>query len=249
MADPAPTPGDPFAHRRGEPRTFIAFWVALLLASIAITLGGVGMLGLLATDVYRPAARRLLLIVMVGCVVLWPMLRLSQTPPRRPAGAFLVDAIAVLVPLQAIIWPQSFPWMAAWPWEVSACVALWFAAWTLAAAAGLTWFFAGGRTACARWVMMTLFVSIAVGGLLTAAVRAAGDLDAESLRSFDGWMMTSPVTGVWELTEDRTWTGDAARVTSMHWWAVGVAWMVTTLAWVGAIVRSRKIPVTTPGPA
>jgi hypothetical protein len=73
-------------------------------------------------------------------------------------------------------------------------------------------------------------------------------LDAETLRSFDGWMMTSPVTGVWELTEDRTWTGDAARVTTMHWWAVGVAWTATAIAWGCAIVRSRTLPPQPPGP-
>jgi hypothetical protein len=218
----------------------MALWVVLLLCAIAITLGGVGVLGLLATDVYRPAARRLLAIVMVGCVVLWPMLRLSQTPPQRAVGAFVVDALAVLVPLQAIIWPQSFPWMAAWPWSVSACVALWFAAWTACVAGGLAWFFAHGRPACPRWVMMTLFVAVAVGGLLAAAVRASGDFDADSVRSFDAWMMASPVTGVWELTQDRTWTGDAARVSASHWGALGGAWVIASGAWGAACARMKQ---------
>ncbi|MFO0833137.1 MAG: hypothetical protein U0637_14995 [Phycisphaerales bacterium] len=231
------TPADQFAHRRGEPRTFIALWVVLLLASIAVTLGGVGMLGLLATDVYRPAARRLLIMIMVGSIVLWPMLRLSQIAPRRPARAFVVDALAVLVPIQAIIWPQSFPWMAAWPWEVSACVALWFAAWAVAIAGMLTWFFSGRRPACAPWALMVFFVSLAMGGVVAAAARPATDLDAEGLRTFDGWMMVSPVTGVWELTEDRAWTGLAAQVTSGHWWAVGWAWTFALVCWV--LARSR----------
>ncbi len=233
-------PHDPFAHRRGEPRTFIALWVALLLASIAITLGGVGMLGLLATDVYRPAARRLLVIIMVACVVLWPMLRLSQTPPRRPARAFLVDALAILVPLQAIVWPQSLPWMAAWPVEVSACIALWFVGCALVVAGGLAWFFAGERPVCPPWAMMTLFVAVALAGVIACAVRPAAELDGDPQRSLDVWMMASPVTGVWEVTEDRGWSGDAARVSAGHWWAVGAVFLLAAGAWGACLVRRGR---------
>lgn len=224
---------DPYAHRRGEPRTFIALWVVLLFATIAVTLGSVGMLGLLATDVYRPAARRSLVIIMVACVVLWPTLRLSQTPPPRPARAFAVDSLAVLVPLQAMIWPQSLPWMAAWPCAVSACVAAWFAAWTLAVGGGLAWYFARGEPAYPRWVMMTLVVAVSVSGVLACAMRPAWDLDADPQRSADLWMMTSPITGVWELTQDRSWTGDAARVSRGHWWSVGGALVLALAAWCG----------------
>src|ERR1043166_1453153 len=116
-ASPAPeasaTPGeppvrplvpDPWAHRRGEPRTFAALWLLFLFAATILSVGAVGIFGLMSTDVYRPAARVMLEIVAIGVVVLWPMVRLSQAAPAFPLRAMLGDAVVVLVPAQAVIW-------------------------------------------------------------------------------------------------------------------------------------------------
>src|SRR5262245_56761146 len=73
-------PPAPWSHRRGEPRTFAAIWLLFLFAATILSVGAVGLFGLVSTDVYRPAARVMLEIVTVGVVILWPMVRLSQEP-------------------------------------------------------------------------------------------------------------------------------------------------------------------------
>src|SRR5882724_1214791 len=91
---------DPWAHRRGEPRTFAAIWILFVFMATVVTIGAVGVFGILSTDVYRPAARGLLEIVTVGIVVLWPMVRLSQEAPAHPFKAMLVDLLVVVLPAQ-----------------------------------------------------------------------------------------------------------------------------------------------------
>ncbi len=235
----SPRPPDPYAHRRGEPRTFIALWIILLFSAIAMTLGGVGMLGLLSAEVYRPAAQRLLVMVMAAIVIIWPMIRLSQDAPAHPARAFLVDAIAVLVPVQAIVWPQSLPWMAAWPLQVTACLTLWIASWTLAVAGLLTWCFARGdaRRFLPRWAAMCAIVAICLTAPLIEAFRRVSDADANP--DIDFWLLASPLTAVLDITADRSWSGQAARVSPAHWWGTATVAGVALFLWVCAWLRSR----------
>src|SRR5262245_41002258 len=105
-------PSDPWAHRRGEPRTLAALWLLFLFAATILSVGAVGLFGLVSTDVYRPAARVMLEIVTIGVVVLWPMVRLSQEAPKFPLRAMLGDCLVILLPTQAVIWPQALTWMA-----------------------------------------------------------------------------------------------------------------------------------------
>ncbi len=57
-------------------------WALYLMLAMMGSLLPAMTLGRFDPDVFRPAARILAAVIMVGLVVLWPMLRLSQ----RPAG-------------------------------------------------------------------------------------------------------------------------------------------------------------------
>lgn len=216
---------DPYAHRRGEPRTFAAAWVAYLFGGLAATLLGVGSLGLVATDVYRAAARMIVAITVVAIWIFWPMLRLSQERPGRVVSAFGADWVLVVLPAWAIVWPQTFAWMAAWPAGVCLGLSLLMSGWAAWAAAIMTWYF--GRAglaeepAPARWVVMLGMVLVTVAGPgLSIAVRgllggAGGEGGGDP--SVDWLMMSSPVGGAMAIVADKSDMGEAAVMTGGQW--------------------------------
>ncbi len=231
---------DPYAHRRGEPRTFAAAWVAYLFGGLAATLLGVGSLGLVATDVYRAAARMIVAITIVAIWVFWPMLRLSQERPSRVVSAFGADWVLVVMPAWAIIWPQTFAWMAAWSAEVCLGLSLLMSGWAAWGAAIMTWYF--GRVGLdeqprpARWVMMlTLVVVMVVGPGLSVAVRGLG-----GQMGFDWLLMSSPVGGAMAIVADKSEIGAAAAMSSEQWVFTLVLLASGLLAWGLSALSARE---------
>jgi hypothetical protein len=236
-------PPDPWAHRRGEPRTFAAVWLLFLFAATILSVGAVGIFGLVSTDVYRPAARAMLEIIAVGVVILWPMVRLSQEAPKHPMRSLLSDALVVLIPAQAVIWPQALTWMAGWPTNVVAAVAALIAGWGLliaglvaiyfnrspsAHAEGVASLRAGGGSSHAplpRWAMMSLIILLVAAGPLVLALRP------QSPKPSADWLMSSPLTAVYELTRDRSWTGQSAAIDQRHRVALWLLWLAAAGVW------------------
>lgn len=237
----APTPGaaDPWSHRRGEPRTFAALWILILLASVALTLGGVGLTGLLSQDTYRPAARALIVVVAVCLSLLWPMIRLSQQPPARPRTAFLADALLVLAPIPAVLAPQGFSWMAHWPWGTCGCLLLWFAAWVFLEAALLVVYFERLAPRMPRWVAMTGLAVVASGAPLAMALGPRDSSDAGRGSTFVALMMFSPVSGAAEICADRSWAGKSAMTAPGHWRSVALVLGLAAGGWTVALTRPR----------
>jgi hypothetical protein len=122
---------DKWAHRRGEPRVYAFFWTLYLLGATLMGFMALGFVGGITAEVYRPIARGIIITVMVGAVILWPMTRLSQAMPTRGgARAVRADMIVMLVPLQAVVWPQAIL-PAGWtPLSIGALAAM-SAAWTI----------------------------------------------------------------------------------------------------------------------
>jgi hypothetical protein len=232
---------DPWAHRRGEPRTFAAIWLLFLFASTILSVGAVGIFGMMTRDgydVYRPAARIMLEAVTVGVVILWPMVRLSQQAPERPFKAMAMDALVVLGPAQAVIWPQALSWMAGWPLEVVGMAAGLLTGWGVLVAGLLAFYFgkcgvprgesrAHEQAFVPRWAMMALIVLlVGIGPVLVALspqISGAGP-------SVD-WLMTSPLTGIYEVTRDRPWTGQSAAIDERHRMAVWIVWLAAAGVW------------------
>lgn len=230
---------DPYAHRRGEPRTFAAAWVAYLFGGLAITLFGVGSLGLVATDVYRAAARMIVAITVVAVWIFWPMLRLSQERPSRVVWAFGADWVLVVLPAWAIVWPQTFAWMAAWPPAVCLGLSLLISGWAAWVAAIMTWYFGRveleGTPRPARWVMMLAFVLLAVAGpLLSLVVRTLG-----GSMPFDWLVMSSPVGGAMAVVADQSEVGAAAAMSDEQWVFTLVLLASGLFAWGLAALTAR----------
>lgn len=223
-----PPRGRSWAHRRGEPRIFAFFWTLYMLLA---TIGAFWSIGApTAQDAMslRPAARTVLAAITIGIAVLWPMLRLSQ-PERHPTLRWALrsvgqDLFVLLVPAQAVIWPQIA--MAGWPVGVVGALACGLTAWGFLLGAVLV--IAYVTPHLSRWWWMLLFVVIAGVGPLVALGPARGVGDQSD---FGWWWMTSPVTTGFEITRDRPWTGASAAVSSGHWGAIGGVALAAGLAW------------------
>jgi hypothetical protein len=226
-----PPTNDPWKHRRGEPRTFAAAWLLYMCAALVITLGAGGALGLVGPEVYRPLARSLVLVLACSIWIVWPMLRLSQAAPRHPRRSFFADWAVIMLPAQAIVWPQSLAWMAGWPTSACAALSLWLAAWGALAAAILTLFFAHGGNART----LTMLAFIAVGFMAPAAWLLAGS---------EGGLLPllSPLSGAVAIVADRSDAGAVASVPAHGWTVIAVVGAVAAVAWLASLVAAPGRP-------
>jgi len=250
---PAPKPPrskerrpDPWAHRRGEPRVFAFLWTLFLFVATAATFLAALSTGQSSPDVMRPATRALFAIVAAGIVILWPMVRLSQLPDRHPLSGCLQDLVVILVPVQAVIWPQWFGWLGRWPLNVVTAIAALLAAWALLSGGLLALaqtqrlrHLAPGRRAHPETLWMILMVAVALGGALPTLLASA----SPPPRPADvrlAWML-SPMTAIFEITRDRSASGASADVAPGHWWAIACVAAAALPAWILALIRRRGI--------
>jgi len=118
---------DPWAHRKGEPRMLVLFWSVYLVISALLTIFATRQIGLPSPAIYAQGARTMLVMTGLGLCVLWPMARLSQMAPERPEVDALGDLAALLLPVQAVIWPM--PFLTGWSWTVTAALVALMASW------------------------------------------------------------------------------------------------------------------------
>jgi len=203
---PAPS-GQAWDHRRGEPRLLVLCWAIYLLAASGATIMRLPELGFTDPRYVQASARVLIMLMGVGLTVLWPMVRLSQASPRRPATAALVDLVALLVPLAAVLWPVT--WLGRWDWEVTCGVLAMFGAWGVLLAALVTMGTRGG-SGTGRTLWALLHVALLGGGPIVAATLAGAGEPAWALYA-------SPLSGVYALTSEAS--GHVPRMDPHEWWA------------------------------
>lgn len=260
----ARTRHDPFAHRRGEPRTFAILWMLFMVAAIMVSLSPVGPSGLMSVETYRPSARLLGALMALGIAVVWPMVRLSQVRPRNPGRAVTQDLVVVMVPIAAMCAAQAAPWMAGWPAGVGAAMALGMLGWSMLVAGILLHVFASearrdpapstlnprepdhgvnrAPDTGTRVSAMLLLMAISIAGPLFSAL---GYAPSSAVRGGEGitidWaMMTSPVGFALEIARDRLWTGRATAISSAHWWGVVMIVALGVAVLASAQIRSRR---------
>ena len=127
-------PGDliDWSHRKGEPRVFALLWMIFLLTTTALMFTSLASGYSVSPSVSRPAAQQMLIIVTIGMSVLWPMIRFSQRIARPSiVAASLRDMVVLLIPLQAVLWPQRLIVLGGWSGEVVLALVLHTAAWAL----------------------------------------------------------------------------------------------------------------------
>ncbi|MBL9031545.1 MAG: hypothetical protein JNM80_07530 [Phycisphaerae bacterium] len=254
VADPAAAPdappparelaADPWAHRRGEPRAFAFLWTAFLFVATVSTFVAVASRGQVDPALMRAAGRTLFVIVAVGVCILWPMVRLSQLPPSNPLVGSAQDLVVVLIPVQAVVWPQWVRWLAHWPFDVVAAVAVSITAWGTLVAGVLALAQVQRLRAAHRlapdpglWWMAAIAAVVVMG----AGLSLAG-LSSEPDPARTDWML-SPITSLLELTRDRAWTGRSAATAQAHWTFTLATLSLALVAWtVAAALRGRSTP-------
>lgn len=240
---------DPYAHRRGEPRGFTVIWLAYLFLVAAVVYAAIGNPAFASAEGYRLASKVLLTMVGVGVLTVWPLLRLAQAAPiAGGVSAVSRDVAIVLIPMQALIWPQSL--ITGWSVASVGVIALLLAAWTLivgAVVAVATGPARGSARSAAALGASPYAVSpvgragamlalVALGGAAPAAMLLAPPQEAET-----GVLlaMCSPITAPWEVFADRSWIGRRAVTLPEHWKPVLLTFVVGLVAW-GVLLLARR---------
>lgn len=134
-------------------RELMLGWCLWLLGSWGVTL---------TLDTAIPSTRWMIYAAMTGLLAAWPAVRLSQaaTHAGRPSLMLLVDWFALLVILQAVVWPLRV--VAGWTWWQALWIDLSLGAWALLAGgiAALGRAFAGGL---ARTLAMVAVLIVPLG--------------------------------------------------------------------------------------
>lgn len=234
-----------WSHRRGEPRGLALAWALYLMLATMGSLIPAMTLGRFDPDVYRPAARILMAMIVVGIVVLWPMLRLAQRPVRGGASMRVGRDLAVLlIPAMTLVWPQVV--LAGWPVDAVAAVSALLVVWGFVAGAVLNlWQGLGGATRWAELIAMGALIALVAG--LPAVLWRTGVLPlpagGAAAGVSPGWMWT-PLTSVLEILRDRSWSGRPVQVSPGHWiWIVrllvGAGGLLWVSSWFGGRGRAR----------
>lgn len=216
-----------WSHRRAEPRAFAAAWlVYLLLASGQLVLA-IAPLRSPSPSVVRSSATIMLSAALLGLTVVWPLFRLSQALPRRSgAREALRDLVVVLPPTVALILPQGLPFLANWSAEVVLALVCLMAAWGMLTggllAVSLEVVRRAGSGGVVRSLLVACFVAVSLGTLVLLPVGAP-------------WSLLGPVSGVYELVADRSWTGSAAWIGPEHWRAIGAVGGFGAAGWLVAL--------------
>lgn len=252
-APSAPRPADRWAHRRGEPRIFAFIWTLFLFAATATIFVFAFSSGTASPEVIRPATRLLLAVMMAGIVIVWPLIRLSQAADRHPVSGVVQDLVVVLIPAQAVIWPQWFTWLGRWPFPVIGAVAALAVAWAFLAGAVLSLAQTSHLAAAlkaepgrpVRWpagAWMLAFVLLTLGGAVPLLYDVMGTpaIDPTPPPFRAAWMC-SPIASVYELMRDRAWSGVNAAVERAHWRSIAWVAAVAALAWLAALIRAHGV--------
>jgi len=209
-----------WSHRRGEPRVFTLLWMVFLMGSTVLMFSSMASANSISPEITRPAARTMLIVVVLGFSVLWPMVRFSQHQQGGSQVRFAIrDAVVIFIPMQAVIWPQSMSILAGWSVGVVAAISAMCLAWIIILAGVIALGSASiernnGKDAIRiMWMLITILVIFAapiIGS--TQFIGAAIDVDRPRV----GWLL-SPVTGLLEIIRDRRELGTSARIFIEHW--------------------------------
>ncbi len=227
--------------RPTPPRGLIFLAFAWLLLSWGMTLGIRPPVQAHAAS-YMPGVRDMLLLMVAGVGIAWPLARLSGPWRAWPIRQSLLDLTVLLCLAQVVVWPLRL--VTTWPAWRSASIDLCFCGWALAAAAavatgtiparrGTSVLRTGSMIAAVLFVGGAPLFTLLSGGQLPFAVRPspADDPSWWTIASF------SPLTAMNLLTG-----GGAINPSSEEWGLALVGWWVAIAAWIVAFAVGAVVP-------
>ncbi len=167
-----------------------------------------------STSVYTPAARMLLVSLVIGATIGWPLVRLCSAVPKRPIASSLLDVVTLIALLQVLLWPLRL----VTSWTVDRTL--------LIDAHGITWLLlTGGVVALATaregairvWMMILLLGWLGLPPLLSDILESPPIVTRISPLSHV-WMLASggpaaPAPGAWQFPMVEL------AVAMVLWWA------------------------------
>lgn len=191
---------------------------------------------------YTPGVRLLLLLVLVGLLLAWPLVRLSGPGRAWPIRQALLDVVVLLCLVQVVVWPLRL--LTSWPPLRSAAIDLTIGGWALAASAIV----AMGTVPGAR--RLPLYRSLAMAGALILVCgmplallilsRPLPFVSDGALAAADAeWWRTvafSPLSALYALA-----SGSPTAPSGHEWTAAGGGWVVAFGAW-GLTLVLRLLP-------
>jgi hypothetical protein len=223
-----------------EPKALTLMWSLYLLVSAGTTIFAMNHLWIYDANINRLSSKVMIAMIGLGLGALWPMVRLSQVSPRRPAESIFADILALIVPAQAVLWPLTL--LGQWSWGVTGAIALAMLAWTCAFGAII------GLGVCARpglgrsfWMLF----AIAIVGAAPIWAVSNGWIAHDQIQdpTIVDWRLCSPLSAAWGLTS--TLSGGAASMTIGKWNGVlvpgaGAAGLWALYAMVRGVMNSRS---------
>ncbi|MBX3390147.1 MAG: hypothetical protein KF691_11935 [Phycisphaeraceae bacterium] len=234
---------DKWSHRRGEPRNFAFLWAIYLMLGSIIALGVVLAGGIVTLDAYQPLSRGLVVTLAVGVMIFWPLIRLSQVVPVEGSRiAALKDLAIVLIPLQAVVWPQMV--LARWTPDIVLATSMAMIAWGLLIGGLIALGTRSNHTWRSAW--MAGIVCLVVGGATISML--AGQISPDLLRpnhpdAAPALVLASGAGLVADISADRSWSGSWALVMPEHWRAIWCTFGVGVFVWILAaiMIHSEKM--------
>lgn len=210
------------------PRGLIFAAALWLIGSLAVAMGFRTPVHATAASL-EPGIRLMLQCVVVGLMIAWPLLRLSQEPTRVSVRQTLLDLIALLTILQIVVWvPRMFT-----IWTVSRTAALdaMLVSWAMLVGAIVASAIGGDRPV-GRIVAMTACVTITLLGPLLIWIGAPLTEGTPNLT----WL--GPFMGVAHVAE-----GGATRPTTAQWQSITIISLAAGAAWValGAVIGIKRL--------
>ncbi len=172
--------GDPWAHRKAEPRFFALFWSLYLMISALLTIFAVRSVGMPSRVQFTFGCQAMIFLAMIGACILFPMTRLSQYRPRKPLRAIVVDLMIVLLPIAAVMIPM--PMLTNWPLPIAVALILLIMSWAILTTAPVYWALRDPEQSPATrgLAMLAILVTVGLGPALTVIA---------------GWLGLVPQTG------------------------------------------------------
>lgn len=221
-------------------------WMIYLMIVSALMFAALSGAQSVSSSISRPAAQEALVLIMCGVALLWPALRLTQSVPLTGVvNASVRDAIVVLIPLIAVLWPHRLVVLGGWTNEVLLALTAHSAAWVVlvsgAISVSLVCVSVSPRPVLVRCVAAALIaLGVTIVPLIELFTETGVRIDARSTHL--GWML-SPITGVLEITRDTSVLGPAASVSGLHFRIIlGVACVGVALHLAAAAI-DRALPL------
>lgn len=167
---------------------------------------------------FEPGVRLLLQCVVIGLMIAWPLLRLSQQPTTRPIQQTLLDLVVLLTLIQVVIWVPRL--LTNWTVPRTAALDATVASWTVLAGAIVATVVHSNRPSLRTAGMLVCVVLCLLGPLAYwIGLPLAFDTDA--------WRRLGPILEVRRLTE-----GGTTPPSVEQWrWIIGLGASAVT-AWV-----------------